>query len=114
MTEEAALTAEDFELATRVEGGDGRYTAMVSPGWEIWGPNGGYMATLAMRAAAAEAQIKHPASLYCQFLRPARFERVEARVTVAHSGRRAEAIRVSLVQDDKPVLEAFSGHCCSE
>src|SRR6185503_4951237 len=38
---------------------------------------------------------------------PARFERVEARVTVAHSGRRAEAIRVSLVQDDKPVLEGL-------
>src|SRR5688500_8016091 len=107
MSEHPAPAAEDFELATRVEGKGGLYTAVVSPGWEIWGPNGGYMATLALRAAAAEAQIKNPASLYCQFLRPARFDRIEARVTVAHSGRRAEAIRVSLLQDDKPVLEGL-------
>jgi len=107
MSEDSATAAEDFELATRMEGGDGRYTAVVSPAWEIWGPNGGYMATLALRAAAAEAQIKHPASFYCQFLRPARFDRIEGRVAVAHSGRRAEAIRVSLLQDDKPVLEGL-------
>jgi len=107
MTERAALPAEDFDLATRVEGGSGVYTASVSPGWEIWGPNGGFMATLALRAASAEAQIKNPASLYCQFLRPARFDKIEARITVVHSGRRAEAIRVSLVQDDKPVLEGL-------
>lgn len=107
MSERASSTAEDFDVATRVEGTDGHYTAFVSRAWEIWGPNGGFMATLALRAAAAEAQIKHPASFYCQFIRPARFDHIEARVTVAHSGRRAEAIRVSLVQDHKPVLEGL-------
>jgi acyl-CoA thioesterase II len=97
----------DFEQATRVEGKNGVYGASVSPAWEIVGPNGGYMASIAMRAAAREAQIRSPASFYCQFLRVARFEAIEARVNVVQSGRRSEAIRVSLLQDDKPVAEAL-------
>ena len=31
--------------------GDGRYRAMVSQDWEIWGPMGGYVASIALRAA---------------------------------------------------------------
>jgi acyl-CoA thioesterase-2 len=97
----------DFESDTRVDGEHGAYTCSVSPAWEIWGPNGGYMASIALRAAAKEARIKNPASVYCQFLRVARFDRVEARVTIVQQGRRSESIRVSLVQDDKPVLEGL-------
>jgi acyl-CoA thioesterase-2 len=97
----------DFDRDTKVEGGQGVYTALVSPEWEIWGPVGGYMATIALRAGAAEAKIQNPASIYVQFLRPARFDRVDARVTVVHAGRRAESIRVSISQDGKPVVEAL-------
>ncbi len=99
--------SQSFEHDTRVERKNGVYSAFVSPAWEIWGPNGGYMASIAMRAAACEAQIRAPASFYCQFLRVARFDAIEAKVTVVQSGRRSEAIRVSLVQDDKPVAEAL-------
>lgn len=97
----------DFDRDTKVEGGSGVYTALVSPEWELWGPVGGYMATIALRAGAAEAKIQNPASIYVQFLRPARFDRVDARVTVVHSGRRAESIRISITQDGKPVVEAL-------
>jgi|SoiMethySBSTD1v2_1073268.scaffolds.fasta_scaffold15487_4 acyl-CoA thioesterase II len=99
--------SQDFEQATRVEGKNGVYSAFVSPAWEIWGPNGGYMASIAMRAAACEAQVRSPASFYCQFLRVARFDAIEARVTVVQSGRRSESIRVSLVQEGKPVAEGL-------
>jgi acyl-CoA thioesterase-2 len=92
---------------TQLFGSDGIYTATVSPAWEIWGPNGGYMATLALRAGGLEAHIKRPVSFYCQFLRVARFARIEARVSVAQRGRRSEALRISLVQDEKSVLEAL-------
>src|ERR1700753_3869510 len=102
-----APPGEDFERTTRVEGREGIYSANVSRAWEIWGPNGGYMATIALRAAGAEAQGPSPTSFYCQFLRVARFEQIEARVTVLQRGRRAESIRVSLVQDGKPVLEGL-------
>ena len=97
----------DFDRDTKVEGGQGEYTAFVSPAWEIWGPVGGYMATIALRAGAAEAKIQNPASIYVQFLRPARFDRVDIRVAVVHAGRRAESVRVSISQDGKPVAEAL-------
>ena len=57
----------DLEDATRVEGEGGRYLARLSEDWEIWGPNGGYLATFALRAAGKVAQIKQPASFYCHF-----------------------------------------------
>ena len=104
---DAVNGGEDFERATRVRGGGGVYEATVSRAWEICGPNGGYMATIALRAAGAEAKIATPVSFYAQFLRIARFDAIEARVTVVQSGRRSESIRVSLVQDGKAVLEAL-------
>ena len=97
----------DLELDTRVYGERGKYRAFVSPAWEIWGPNGGYMASIALRAAAAESYLKHPTSLYCHFLRPARFDWIDAEVSVLQRGRRAESIRVSLSQAGKPVLEGL-------
>lgn len=92
---------------TQLHGSDGNYTANVSQTWEIWGPNGGYMAALALRAGGAAAQIQRPVSFYCHFLRVARYDRVEVKVSVVQRGRRSEALRISLAQDDKPVLEAL-------
>jgi acyl-CoA thioesterase len=97
----------NLDEETRVEGEAGTYTAKLSQAWEIWGPNGGYLAAIALRAAVAEAAIPVVASVYCQFLRVARFDSVTARVEVLQRGRRSEAIRVRLVQDDKPVLEGL-------
>jgi len=96
-----------FDKDTQVVGENGVYEANVSPAWEIWGPNGGYMAAIAMRAAARESRLSRPASFYCQFLRVARFDAITAHVQVVQNGRRSESIRVSLVQDDKPVLEGL-------
>ncbi|HEX2676642.1 MAG TPA: thioesterase family protein [Polyangiales bacterium] len=99
----------DLEEATRVHpsGDRGKYRAYVSNEWEIWGPNGGYMASIAMRAAAAESFIKQPASFYCHFLRPARFDWIDAEVSVVQRGRRSESIRVALSQQGKPVVEGL-------
>ena len=52
----------DRSLDTALEGGDGRYRAHLSPDWAIWGPNGGYLAVVALRAAGREAQVQRPAS----------------------------------------------------
>jgi hypothetical protein len=48
----------DFERDTRVEGGGGRYRATLSEDWRIWGPNGGYLAAIALRAVGREAAIR--------------------------------------------------------
>jgi acyl-CoA thioesterase len=100
-------TTRGLEEDTRVEGGGGVYTAKLSKNWEIWGPNGGYLAAIALRAATAEATIPVVATIYCQFLRVARFDDVNLHVHVLQRGKRSEALRVSMVQDGKPVLEAM-------
>lgn len=43
----------DFEIDTALAGGNGRYVAHLSEDWEIWGPNGGYLAAIALRAACS-------------------------------------------------------------
>ncbi|MGH0035014.1 MAG: acyl-CoA thioesterase [Myxococcota bacterium] len=100
----------DFEIDTRVEPVDedaGLYRAELSSDWEIWGPNGGYIAAIALRAAGRAASIPRPASFNAHFLSVARFEPVELRVRVVRRGRRSESLAVSLTQQGKPVLEAL-------
>lgn len=93
---------------TAVDGENGRYKAVLSEDWRIWGPNGGYVASVALRAAGRHTGIDgaRPVSLTCQFLRPARFDAVDIEVTTLRRTRRAEAMRVELTQGGEPVLEA--------
>lgn len=97
----------DLEVDTRVEGENGRYRGCISRDWEIWGPNGGYVAAIALRAASREAAIKRPASFSGHFLGVARFEPVDLEVTPLQRGRRAESIHVVMRQDDRPILQAI-------
>ena len=97
----------DFQRDTAVEGEAGRYRAALSRDWEIWGPNGGYLAAIALRAAGREAEIERPVAFSGHFLRVARFAPVELAVERVHRSRRAESLRVSMRQEGKPVLEAL-------
>lgn len=86
--------------------GDGRYTAVLSREWEIWGPMGGYVAAVALRAAGAESQFERPASFFCHYLTVGRFEEVQIEVTKLRSGRTAESLRVLVRQGDRDVMDA--------
>jgi acyl-CoA thioesterase-2 len=86
--------------------GEGRYRAKVSRDWAIWGPMGGYMASLALRAAGAESRFARPASFSCHYLGVADFDEVDLTVTRLRTGRNAESFRVSVAQGPKPILEA--------
>ncbi len=97
----------DFEVDTRVEGSDGHYTATLSEDWRVWGPNGGYVAAIALRAAGMEAQIKRPASFSGHYLRVGTFDPVDLEVTPVHAGRRAESIHVTMRQDDRTLFHAI-------
>ena len=78
----------DIAQQTAVEPtGDGRFTAMVHDDWEIWGPCGGYVAALALRAAGAESHLARPASFFCQYLSVASFAPVDLEVTPLRAGR---------------------------
>ncbi len=97
----------DFEQDTRLEGADGRYRATLSPDWEIWGPNGGYLAAIALRAVGHEAKIPRPAAFSGHFLSVGAFAPVKVEVVPVRQGRRSESFRVSVSQEGRGLFEGL-------
>jgi acyl-CoA thioesterase len=106
---EAATDQEPVALdeATELEGADGAYSVELSREWEIWGPSGGYLAALTLRAAGMRAQVPRPVSYYCHFLSPPEFDRVELSVETIKQGRRSESLAVRMTQGGREVLHAM-------
>jgi len=96
----------DFAIDTAVEGSDGEYRARLSRDWEIWGPNGGYVAAVALRAAGAATPLTRPATFNCHFLNVADFDTVDLRVTTLRASKRAASLNVSMTQKDRLILQA--------
>ena len=87
----------------------GLYEGRLSQDWEIWGPNGGYIASVALRAMAEEASLPRPAAFSCQYLAVGNFdEPVRAHVRSTRQTKRAEALTVELTQGDRLLLTAQS------
>lgn len=97
----------DLEEDTRLDGGDGRWTATLSPSWEIWGPCGGYLAAVLLRAAGAHSAFPRPVSLSVHFLGVARSEPVEVVTETMQRGRRSESIRLTMTQEARPISQAL-------
>ena len=97
----------DFAADTAVEGGGGRYRAVLSRDWEVWGPLGGYVAAIALRALGAASGLARPASFACAFVSVARFGPVELEVETLRRGKRSHALAVRMLQDGRPVLSGF-------
>ena len=97
----------DFGVDSAVSAKDDRYRATLAEGWEIWGPQGGYVAAVALRAAGAASPFPRPASFACHFVRPSQAGPVDIRVESLRRTRRAESLRVTLLQGDEPALEAL-------
>ena len=97
----------DLAQDTIIDGTDGHDVAMLSQDWEIWGPNGGYLAAVALRAAGAHSRHSKPASLLCHFLEVATFEEVDLRIETLRESRRTESMRVSMTQRGRRILEAL-------
>jgi acyl-CoA thioesterase len=99
----------DFLADTAIEiipGESDRYRAELSPKWAVWGPNGGYLAAIALRAAMARSRASRPASFHCHFLAVGEFAPVDVRVVSVGGGKRAESLRVEIVQHDRLLLAA--------
>jgi acyl-CoA thioesterase len=106
------LRVGDLGEDTAVSGGNvsevtGAYTADLSREWEIWGPMGGYVAAIALRAAGAHSRFDRPASLVGHYLGVAAFEPVQVRTETLRSAKKAESVRVSVAQGDAPIFEAM-------
>lgn len=83
-----------------------RYRAELGADWQTWGPAGGYVAAVALRAAGLATSFDRPASFACHFLSVARFDAVELEVETRRAGRRTESLRVAMTQQGAPILDA--------
>jgi acyl-CoA thioesterase len=99
----------DYLRDTAVEavaGTAGEFRAALSPDWGVWGPYGGYVAAIALRAALAHGRLPRPTSFHCHFLAVGEFAPVELRVESVGGSRRAESLRVEVLQRDRVLLVA--------
>lgn len=83
------------------------FTATVSPDWAIWGPNGGYITSFALRAAGLATGRARPASIVAHILGVAAFADIEVEATVLRTSRFASSARVTVAQGDRPIVEAL-------
>lgn len=103
----------EFDRAIAVEPlGSGRYAALVDAGWGApMGPNGGYLAAIAVRAfeaaldPRAERRLR---SLTLHFLRRPAEAPIELEVTPLRSGRRMTFGRLTGRQEGAEVLSAMA------
>lgn len=107
LAEDTAVVPAGGDAAGGDAGGVRRFTARLRPEWEIWGPQGGYVASLALRAAGAASPFARPASFSCHFLGVGAFDEVELTVRTLRGARTARSQRVEMSQGGRPILEAI-------
>lgn len=105
----------DIGTDTAVEGADGRYRGRLHAHWGIWGPMGGVVASIALRAMGAEVGSRwptfRPATLSCQFLGVGSFDEVDIDVEVRVAGRTSAVLRADVTQGGRPILDAQAWFC---
>lgn len=84
--------------------GEGHFTIDLSPGWNIWGMNGGYLAAVALRAAGGSAAWEAPAAISVSFLSRPRPGPAQVSVEVIRRTGKAECRSVTMAQDSTPIL----------
>jgi acyl-CoA thioesterase-2 len=97
----------DLAIDTTVEQtGRHTFTCNLSPDWEIWGPNGGYLAAVAMRAAGLASGRARPASITAHFVGAGRSEPVAIEVEVNRETKVATSVTARISQEGRPLLVA--------
>ena len=86
--------------------GDGRWRATLSGDWNIWGPNGGYVASICLRAAGAATGLARPATIACHYLEVGQFDEVTLHVDILRSTKRTAAAHVQMIQGDRRLADA--------
>lgn len=89
------------------EADDHSYSLELSRDWNGFGPVGGYLASIAVRAAGLDSGRALPASLQCAFLRQPAFDRIQVQVTTMTSTKRATASEVVLRQQGATFARAM-------
>jgi acyl-CoA thioesterase II len=99
----------DFIADTRVEvdaNDPNLVHSALTEDWSVWGPSGGHVAAIALRAAMRCSRLDRPASFHCHFLAIGDFAPVEIRVRTLGGGKRAESLMAEVVQGERTLLTA--------
>lgn len=95
-----------LQAATRLRSQGAGFIADLDPAWEGWGPAGGYLAALALRAAGrALPRGQRPVTLTCQFLARAQSGPASVSVEVAKPGGSA-CVNVAMTQGERRFFQA--------
>ena len=99
----------DLAIDARVtEVGPSTFERLLVRDWEIWGPNGGYMAAIALDAARRESQRARPANATVHFLGVASFDApVTVVATTQRATRQATSVGIRIEQQGKAILSAM-------
>ena len=97
----------DLAIDTAVEQtGPATFTCDLSSDWEIWGPNGGYLAAVGLRAAGVASGRVRPASINAHFVGAGRSEPVDIDVEVHRHTKVATSVTARITQEGRPLLVA--------
>jgi hypothetical protein len=98
-----------FEAATAAKQiDDGRYAVEIDPAWSVGGiANGGYLLATILRAALADSPHPHPVATSAHFLARPYGGPAEVVVQTLRTGRSVTALRATLVQRERPRVEAL-------
>ncbi|MDP8913112.1 MAG: thioesterase family protein [Pseudomonadota bacterium] len=92
--------------ATRLTAADHGFAVELDSAWEGWGPAGGYLAAIALRAAGLSVPESHrPVTLSAQFLAKAERGKAVVRVDIGKPGGSSQ-VNVSLWQSERCFFQA--------
>lgn len=92
--------------ATALSHAGDQFRVSLDPAWDIWGPAGGYIAAIALRAVRERCEAGHrPLTVTGQFIRVARPGTLDVSVEPVKGGATA-LFAVTLAQEGKPVFLA--------
>jgi len=87
--------------------GHNTYAAEISRAWEVWGPNGGYLSSLLLRAVGMHAQKEMPLSFAGHYLRVPAFGDATVEVARVKDGKNASAYQARLLQNGELQVHAL-------
>jgi acyl-CoA thioesterase len=77
---------------------------VVTPAWDGFGPNGGFLSTMSLRAALEPARVTVVRTIQTQFVRPAGHGELSFTTTVLGRSSRSDTVQTIGSQDGKPVI----------
>ena len=100
----------NFAQATALaDHGDGRFSAHLAPGWDAFGAaNGGYLLSLAAKAALVATGREDPITVTAHYLGPGRSDTdVDIATRVLKAGRQFATAAVDITSDGAPTIAAL-------